>query len=542
MEAPPQPLESPIASSGVGASPSVKKFKVAVLQPSYQDSSSVIKDLDYARNLKAWLPADWQVEHVFVHRRNVVAQIREAKADVYVNLCDGAWDEDSPGIDVVLALERFKKAFTGAPSRFYDPTKEAMKKVCYYWDIGTARHTFAYTMEDVALAARTLSYPMFVKHFHGYNSVGITEKSKVSCQAELEQQAAYFIDTFGGALIEEFIDGREFSCLVCSNPKSDQDPILFHPVECVWEPHLNFKTFAYKWSGAKNPWKKVEDAALAERLEQMTKQLYIAMHGQGYARTDIRMDAAGKLYLLEINPNPSIFYPDTDGATADTILLYDGYGKANFLRVLIDHAIARQKKESRNFQVIYDPQHGLRTHASRDIEEGELIFEHEEQNQRIVSRHHVQKNWNSLYKKFADEYCFPITENIWGMWDDDPDSWKPLSHSREPNSWFEGLNIIARKLIRKGEVITLDYATLYAGVAADGSPHGAFECDGTWSIYDYREQWFKEKYGHHVSDYVRQMQSRSSADPGHPRPTSPQTVQGHYTPVGRHPAVAPASK
>jgi hypothetical protein len=95
--------------------------------------------------------------------------------------------------------------------------------------------------------------------------VGITEKSKVSCRAELEQQAAYFIETFGGALIEEFIDGREFSCLVCSNPKSDQvrmlscvhacayrhsqDPILFHPVECVWEPHLNFKTFAYKWSG-----------------------------------------------------------------------------------------------------------------------------------------------------------------------------------------------------------------------------------------------------------------------------------------------------
>jgi hypothetical protein len=48
---------------------------------------SVIKDLDYARDLKPWLPADWEVEHVFVHRRNVVAQIREAKADVYVNLC-----------------------------------------------------------------------------------------------------------------------------------------------------------------------------------------------------------------------------------------------------------------------------------------------------------------------------------------------------------------------------------------------------------------------------------------------------------------------
>ena len=47
--------------------------------------------------------------------------------DVYFNLCDGAADEDTPGIEVVQALERHRVPFTGATSTFYEPSREAMK-------------------------------------------------------------------------------------------------------------------------------------------------------------------------------------------------------------------------------------------------------------------------------------------------------------------------------------------------------------------------------------------------------------------------------
>jgi hypothetical protein len=86
----------------------------------------------------------------------------------------------------------------------------------------------------------------------------------------------------------------------------------------------------------------VKDPAIASQLQAITKQMYLAMDGDGYARTDIRMDANGRFYLLEINPNPSIFYPDHDGATADFILMLDGYGKAKFLDTLIENALNRQ--------------------------------------------------------------------------------------------------------------------------------------------------------------------------------------------------------
>jgi len=40
----------------------------------------------------------------------------------------------------------------------------------------------------------------------------------------------------------------------------------------------------------------------------------VALHGTGYGRTDIRVDANGDAYFLEINPNCGIFYP-TDSLT-----------------------------------------------------------------------------------------------------------------------------------------------------------------------------------------------------------------------------------
>lgn len=59
---------------------------------------------------------------------------------------------------------------------------------------------------------------MLTACLHRYNSVGITVKSRVANATELHEEAAKMINQYGGALIEEFVDGREFSCLVSSNP------------------------------------------------------------------------------------------------------------------------------------------------------------------------------------------------------------------------------------------------------------------------------------------------------------------------------------
>jgi len=479
--------------------------KLCVLQPSYKDSSSVIKDLDFKRDLSAWIPEGYEVEHVYLDKATAGKQIMQTKADIYINLCDGAWDEDAPGIDVVYCLERLKKAYTGSGPRFYDPTREDMKKVCYYWGISTPRGEFVFNLNELDQIENNLKFPLFVKHYHSYNSVGITEKSKVYNKEELREQVGIAVRNFGGALVEEFIDGREFSCLVCSNPRNEKDPLTFKPVECLFD-SINFKTFEYKWNGAKNPWITVDDETLSKKLQEITKEMFLAMGGEGYARTDIRMDKDGNLFLLEINPNCSVFYPDDNGATADVILMMDGTGKVAFMRLLIDYALLKQNKYKKKYHVQLDPKRGNCLIAAQDIAEGELIYQLEEMAHRLVSKSRVEKEWDGRFKQFFTDFCWPISEDLWVMWDVEPDSWKPINHSCDPNAWVTGLDLSARKLIRKGTEITMDYGTMYA---INSGPKftckcGSSLCRGGWKPDDYLQPWFIERYSDHVTDHVLQ--------------------------------------
>src|SRR5207244_4271239 len=84
--------------------------------------------------------------------------------DVVINLCDGAWDEDRAGIEVVQALERLNLAFTGAGSSFYDPSREAMKMACYAAGVKFPAYVMARHIDDAERALTRLRFPMIVTH------------------------------------------------------------------------------------------------------------------------------------------------------------------------------------------------------------------------------------------------------------------------------------------------------------------------------------------------------------------------------------------
>ncbi len=64
------------------------KQKLCVLQASYEESTSVIKDLDYQRDLSQWIDFDnWEVEYLLLKKATIVKQLIQSKADLYLNLC-----------------------------------------------------------------------------------------------------------------------------------------------------------------------------------------------------------------------------------------------------------------------------------------------------------------------------------------------------------------------------------------------------------------------------------------------------------------------
>jgi hypothetical protein len=51
--------------------------------------------------------------------------------------------------------------------------------------------------------------------------------------------------------------------------------------------------------------------------------------------------------------------------------------------------------------------------ATRDIEEGEVVFRDESSSFTLVTKSHVQKNWNASEKLAFAQYAWPLSKEVW---------------------------------------------------------------------------------------------------------------------------------
>ena len=289
--------------------------------------------------------------HHVIQKSKVEDQIRSLMEDgveVFVNLCDGTPDEPVSGLQLIKALEKLGAAFTGADSHCFDPTRQEMKRVAARVGVPTPASTVAKSMTDVERAGRTLRFPMLVKPPHGFASVGIRKESRVTNLEDLKTQAAITMKTEGRALIEEFIEGREFTCLVAENPADPARPLTFKPVEFIFPEGESFKHYNMKWVDYdKMNVVTVDNPAYERRLRDYSTRIFQEFGIRGYARTDFRLGQDGEFYMLEINPNCGIFYPPTDPGSADFSLLNDPMGHQGFMDLIIRSGLKRQAESLR---------------------------------------------------------------------------------------------------------------------------------------------------------------------------------------------------
>lgn len=287
--------------------------------------------------------------------------------DVFVNLCDGTPDDALSGIALVHALEKYNAAFTGANSKFFDPTRDEMKNAARRVNVPTPNWIFVNRVEDAEKVVKKLKFPMLVKPPHGYASVGIRKNSRVENIEQLREQLKLSIEEFGRVLIEEFIEGREFTCLVAENPDDAENPISVKPVEFIFPDGESFKHYDMKWVDyEKMSVAPVKDAKIEKTLREQTLRVFKELRGNGYARCDYRMDANGDIYMLEINPNCGIFYPPNEPGSADFSLMNDKHiNHTKFMKLIIrsgqkrqtvraaEKIIKRQRRKERELQMAF---------------------------------------------------------------------------------------------------------------------------------------------------------------------------------------------
>ena len=490
-------------------------MKLCGLYSAYDHSRSPLKDDDAPLDILPHL-AEHKVEMVGVHKATAVSQVRQAVArgfDVFVNLCDGAWDEDRAGIEVVEVLERMNQSFTGAALDFYEPSRENMKRVCRYYGLATPGYHVAATVAKAMTAAEFLAFPLIVKHPSSYSSIGMTRHSRVETPAALALEAERMITRFGTVLIEEFIEGREYTVLVAENADDPRHPVVFDALQYEFPAGETFKHYDLKWVDYRGMRSfRCTDDALNRRLKEASAQFFLGLNGSGYGRCDIRVDAAGTPYLLEINPNCGLFYSAENAGSADLILLDRPNGHREFLSLILKAAERRRHSPAWDLKFRRDSRYGL--YASRDLVPGDLIEAFEEQPHVLVSRSHVERHWGDLEKSWFAAYAYPLTEEVWVMWSKRPQDWKPINHSCDPNAWLSGLNVVARRSIACGDEITLDYATFcHETMTPFACACGSADCRRMVTGADSLSPAL-DRYGEHVSDYVKGRR-RTAGQTGH---------------------------
>ena len=226
----------------------LNNLKICILNSDNSKSASP-NNQAFPLDPRVFLPnSNIQWDLVFVDKANIFAQINKLKYhhhyDLFFNLCCGAVDSDVAGYEVIRALEYYKLAYTGADEKASLLKKSAMKMVCHGCDISMPDYFFVHNDQDIELANEHLRrYPMFVKPFNGRDSVGITAHSKVDSFEAMKLEAEKMIADFGGALVEEYIAGREFTVLVVENEANKYEPFVLDPVEfefCGGEGFLHF--------------------------------------------------------------------------------------------------------------------------------------------------------------------------------------------------------------------------------------------------------------------------------------------------------------
>lgn len=440
----------------------VSPLTVCVLQPDYSTSNVDYKNYDPSRNLSHLMP-EASFDHVLLNKLTTYSQLKALKKknyDIYVNLCEGYLEWTIPSIDVIYTLELLELPFTGPTTLLYDPPKQLMKYVAYTEGINTPAYALIQDEADIDNDCTHLRYPLFVKPAKAGDSLGIDNKSLVHDIDTLKAKVHSIIDEYGPLLVEEYITGREFTVMLAANADDDRTVTVFKPVEYIFPEGSQFKTYALKTSDL-HPDANIpcNDPVLEKNLKEAAAQIFLSFGGVGYARLDFRVNERNEIFFLEINFTCSVFYKDGYEGSADYILKHDGFGQANFLRHIIHEGISRHKRKQKKYVMKGNSIAGYGIYANQDIRDKSLIFKGEETNQRIVTRRHVNQNWNVKEKEIFGKYAYPVSNEVFLLWDDNPAGWAPQNHSCEPNTAYDGLNVIALRDIKKGEELTLNYAS-----------------------------------------------------------------------------------
>jgi len=239
----------------------------------------------------------------------VTDAVSRRRPDVVVNLCESLHGDSRGEMIVPAVLDLLRVQFTGnsAFTLALALHKDKAKELLRARGVPTPESWLVSSADE--LKGLELPFPLIVKPSREDASVGIDFDSVVNDRKALGRAVERVRRTFRQpALVERFIAGREIYV-----------PLLGHPVRALPLTEIRFGgvfdgkphvlSYRAKWQADSDeckdsPSRPAElSRALEARCVEVAKAAFEALEGRDYGRVDLRVDASGQPYVIDINPN-----------------------------------------------------------------------------------------------------------------------------------------------------------------------------------------------------------------------------------------------
>jgi D-alanine-D-alanine ligase len=257
------------------------------------------------------------------------------------------WCEGLPGIEhsegmVAKKLEILGYTFTGADSGalFLAHDKYRVKVILDKASIPTP----AWRIFNSPDVRDWKIFPAIVKPQNEHCSAGITPDSVVMNQQDLKKRISFILDKYSQpALVEDFVDGREFHVSVWGNENLTVLPAAEMDFSCFGNMKDRLCTYEAKFIPGSQHYEEIKTLLPApltndekKAMEKVCADAYRATGCRDYARMDIRL-RDNVFYVLDVNPNADISSDASMACAAET----DGISYARMGSLIVQMAARR---------------------------------------------------------------------------------------------------------------------------------------------------------------------------------------------------------
>ena len=256
-------------------------------------------------------------------RRDVAGPLShfDPREQVVFNWCEGLDGVPRSYDRVPPVLEELGFAYTGATAWTLAVTqdKAATKTILDHYHISTPAWR---TFKSADKVEGWDIFPAIVKPAAEHCSFGITDGAVVSDIQQLRERVDSIVKTWGGlALVEDFIEGREFNVSIWGNGRPAPLPLYEIDFSAIPDPRHRLVDFDAKWTKGSYSYEHTParcpaevDDELAQRIRSVAMDAYRALRLRDYGRIDMRVRDA-QPYVVDVNSNPDI---TIDGGFAKT--------------------------------------------------------------------------------------------------------------------------------------------------------------------------------------------------------------------------------